>query len=180
MSKALVRAMSRAYADRFGRMEECVVLGFERLAAADAADLRGRLAAQRARLFVLRNVLARRALEETGRGALGAALEGPSAIVSDAEAVAIVRAVCAWPGHKAGKVRIAGAALGRDVLSAAQAEALASLPDLPTMRSQVLATVLGPATAVLNLVEGTRRQALHLVIGQLRKQEEGSGAASAA
>ncbi len=179
MSRAVKQAVVLEYRVRAARLQDSVLVRFNGVSAGEADDLRSKLRVSGgARLLVLRNSLARRAFAEEGLAELGTCLEGSMAIASEGDGVQMVKTLCEWGAKKKGKLEIRGGTLGRKVIGPAEVESLAALPDIKTMRAQVLATAIAPVTQILGLVNAVLSQVLNLVSDHIRKQES-SGAPAA-
>ncbi|MBI4230919.1 MAG: 50S ribosomal protein L10 [Planctomycetes bacterium] len=179
MSRAIKQSMVQEYRERAARLQDSVLVRFTGVSAIEADDLRLKLrGCGGARLFVLRNALARLAFAEEGFPELGTCLTGSMAIASEGDGVQIVKTLREWGVQKKGKIEIRGGTLGRKVIGPSQIEALASLPDIRTMRAQVLATALASLTQVLGLVNAVLSQVPNLVNDHIRKQES-SGVSAA-
>lgn len=176
MSKAIKSRMSEQWVAEFRDLQDCVVVSYQGLTSSQTKELRQKLTKEKARLRVLRNALAGRAFEQLGIGCMKDLLSGPSAVAYGSDSVAVAKVLSQWvkDAGKEGKLKIQGGVLARQAIPAAQVEALAALPDRKTMMSQVLATVIAPATQVASLVQATLTQVPYLVqnhVEAMSKQE---------
>src|ERR1700756_1941931 len=117
-------------------------------------ELRTRLLASGARFTVVKNTLPRRAAEAAGTDALLALLEGPSAVAfleADGDMVAAAKAL-ADSARETKVPAIRGGVLQGRTVSAAEIEALATLPPLDVLRGQVLGAIVAPLTTFAALM----------------------------
>jgi large subunit ribosomal protein L10 len=116
--------------------------------------LRSRLIESGARFTVVKNTLTRRAAEAAGADALLTLLEGPSAIAfleADGDMVAAAKAL-ADSARESRVLAIRGGVMQGRAITAEEVQSLATLPPLDILRSQVLAAIIAPITAIAGLV----------------------------
>jgi large subunit ribosomal protein L10 len=128
----------------------------------------------------VKNTLTRRAAEAAGADALLALLEGPSAVAfleADGDMVAAAKAL-ADSARDTKILAIKGGVLQGRTLSAAEVEALATLPPVDVLRGQVLGAIIGPISAFAALMAAPL-QNLHGLIDARIEQLEAQGDTSA-
>jgi large subunit ribosomal protein L10 len=134
-----------------------------------------------ARFSVVKNTLTRRAAEAAGSDTLLALLEGPTAIAfleSDGDPVAVAKALVD-AARETRVLEVRGGLLEGRPIEAAEIDALAKLPPLDALRSQVLAAVIGPVTGIVALFTAPLQDLYGLIdarIEQLEAQGDTSGA----
>ncbi len=139
--------------------------------------LRSRLIESGARFTVVKNTLTRRAAEAAGAEALLTLLEGPSAIAfleADGDMVAAAKAL-ADSARESRVLAIRGGVMQGRAITAEEVQSLASLPPLDILRSQVLAAIIAPITAIAGLVNAPLQNLYGLLearIDQLGGAEE--------
>ena len=113
--------------------------------------LRGRLAAKKLHMQVLRGSLARRVLEARGLSNLGPLFEGPSAVITSVEAdgdpAAIVAAkvLAAWRKESGKELpALKGGLLEGEVLVGDQALVLEKMPGKAELLARVAGQIVGP------------------------------------
>src|SRR4029077_13766044 len=117
-------------------------------------ELRTRLLDSGAKVTVVKNTLTRRAGEGAGTEALLTLLDGPSAIAfleADGDMVGAAKALADSARESRG-LAIRGGGLQGRAITAEEVQSLASLPPLDILRSQVLAAIIAPITAIAGLV----------------------------
>lgn len=128
-----------------------VVSHYSGLTVADMTALRTRLSKEGAQLKVIKNRLAKIALDGTP-GAGGAHLfTGPTAIAYSADPVAATKVAVQYAKEK-DKFVLVGGLLGSTVLDPTGVKALAELPSLDQLRGQIIGLIQAPATKVAGVL----------------------------
>ena len=146
------------YADLLADSQAVVITTYLGLDAAQIVTLRNAVREAGGRFMVAKNTLLKRAFEAADYPVPEEALTGSTAIafaLSDPPAVA--KAIVDFAkGQDAVEVKIGF--LDRQMISAEQVNALASLPPLPVMRAQLLGTIMAPASQLARLLAEPGRQ----------------------
>ena len=167
--------------ERLKASETLLVADYRGLTMPQIDALRSRLIESGARFSVVKNTLTRRAAEAAGADALLTLLEGPSAIAfleADGDMVAAAKAL-ADSAKESRVLEIRGGVLQGRTMSAAEVEALATLPPLETLRGQVLGAIIAPVTAFAALVNAPLQNLVGLIDARI-DQLGGADAAPAA
>jgi large subunit ribosomal protein L10 len=167
--------------ERLRSTETLLVADYRGLTMPQIDDLRSKLIEHGARFSVVKNTLTRRAAEAAGSDTLLALLEGPTAIAfleSDGDPVAVAKALVD-AARETRVLEVRGGLLEGRPIEAAEIDALAKLPPLDALRSQVLAAVIGPVTGIVALFTAPLQDLNGLIdarIEQLEAQGDTSGA----
>jgi large subunit ribosomal protein L10 len=140
--------------ERLRTSDTLLVADYRGLTMPQIDALRSRLIESGARFTVVKNTLTRRAAEAAGADALLTLLEGPSAIAfleADGDMVAAAKAL-ADSARESRVLAIRGGVLQGRAITAEEVQSLATLPPLDILRSQVLAAIIAPITAIAGLV----------------------------
>ena len=151
--------------ERLKASETLLVADYRGLTMPQIDALRSRLIESGASFTVVKNTLTRRAAEAAGADALLTLLEGPSAIAfleADGDMVAAAKAL-ADSAKESRVLEIRGGVLQGRTMSAAEVEALATLPPLDILRGQVLAAIIAPVTAFAALVNAPLQNLVGLI-----------------
>jgi large subunit ribosomal protein L10 len=164
------------YTRLFSEAEGLLLVSCTGLTVAETEQLRVRLDEGQARMQMVRNSLARRALAERGfEFPAGTFAGNVSVVVAGLEGTIHAAKVMTSPEvRKAGKIALLGAVFDGSQLSAADAVALADVPDKQTLRAQLLGVLQGPArglASVLNALPSGMARVL-----QARVDAEGESA----
>jgi large subunit ribosomal protein L10 len=164
--------------ERLKASETLLVADYRGLTMPQIDALRSRLIESGASFTVVKNMLTRRAAEAAGAEALLTLLEGPSAIAfleADGDMVAAAKAL-ADSAKESRVLEIRGGVLQGRTMSAAEVEALATLPPLEILRGQVLGAIIAPITTFAALMNAPL-QSLHGLIDARIEQLGGAEAA---
>jgi large subunit ribosomal protein L10 len=114
-------------------------------------DLRGRLRSEGAKLQIVKNTLAQKALE--GRAGEGgdAMFTGPVAIAYASDPVSAAKVTTDYAKGN-DKFIVVGAMMGATVLDAKGVTALATLPSLDQLRGQIVGLIAAPATRLATVL----------------------------
>jgi large subunit ribosomal protein L10 len=157
--------------ERLKASETLLVADYRGLTMPQIDALRSRLIESGATFTVVKNTLTRRAAEAAGADALLTLLEGPSAIAfleADGDMVAAAKAL-ADSAKESRVLEIRGGVLQGRTMSAAEVEALATLPPLDTLRGQVLAAIIAPITALAGLVNAPLQNLYGLIDARIEQ-----------
>lgn len=135
-----------------------VVLGrYAGLTVAEMTTLRRRLADAGGGLKVVKNRLAKIALEDhPGRAGAGM-FTGPTAIAYSVDPVAATKAAVDFAKEKE-KFVLVGGLLGATVLDEAAVKTLAALPSLDQLRGQIIGLLQAPATKLAGVLQAPAGQ----------------------
>lgn len=127
-----------------------VVTHYMGLTVAEMTDLRGKLRQEGASLKVVKNTLARKAMDGASDGA-HALFKGPVAIAYAPDPVSAAKVVVDYAKTNE-KFSVVGAMMGETVMDAKGVGALATLPSLDQIRSQIIGLVNAPATKIAGVL----------------------------
>ncbi len=161
--------------ERIAESDFILLADYTGLDVAGLTELRGQLRGERSRLTVMKNTLVARALDERVRDGMAAALKGPTAVVTGAgDITAVAKILKQFTGaHPSASVK--GGCLNNSILTAADVEALATLPAREVLLSQVVGTVAAPMTQLVGVMASKVRSLLYV----LRAVEEKKNKAAA-
>jgi large subunit ribosomal protein L10 len=169
--------------ERLRTTETLLVADYRGLTMPQIDELRSKLIEHGARFSVVKNTLTRRAAEAAGSDTLLALLEGPTAIAfleSDGDPVAVAKALVD-AARETRVLEVRGGLLEGRPIEASEIDALAKLPPLDALRSQVLAAVIGPVTGIVALFTAPLQDLYGLIDARIEQlQEQGDTSAAAA
>jgi large subunit ribosomal protein L10 len=145
------------------------------LTVSEVTKLRDQMRAAGAGYKVAKNRLARLALEGTSFAQLGPMLIGPTALAYSKDPVAAAKAAVDYAKSNE-KLQIVGGSLGDQQLDVAGVKALAALPSLDQLRSQLLAMINTPATRIAGVVQAPVSQLARVFGAYGSKEGEGQAA----
>jgi len=176
MPNVINSRMLAEYGKRFSSLEGAIFVRFEKHTVANDRELRRSLRKEKVRYSVVKNRIAKRALEGKLPGTL---LRGPVAIaygdvertIAAAKILETARKAKTLPG-----LEVKGGFLDGAVLTPEQVRALTSLPSKKELLSLLLSAAIAPATNVANLAQSALATPARLVAA-LIDQREKAGAA---
>ncbi|RYZ10547.1 MAG: 50S ribosomal protein L10 [Alphaproteobacteria bacterium] len=163
MDKAGKAVALEAYKQVFADAGVIVVTQYSGLTVRELTDLRSKLKSEGANLKVIKNRLAKIALEGKGGDAAGAMFVGPVAIAFSPDPVAASKVVADFAKTN-DKLVLIGALMGDQVLDQAAVKQLAALPSLDQLRGKIIGLIQAPATKIAGIVAAPAGQ-LARVIG---------------
>jgi len=139
--------------DRVNASPYLIVIDYTGLTVQQFTELRNRLGAGGANCTVAKNSYMRKALAEAGMPDIGADLTGQMAyVMGDAEVFAAAKAIKNFE-KEFKKPEMKVGILGNAVLDAAALQSIADIPSREAVLSQLLATILEPATRIARVVK---------------------------
>lgn len=175
LTKARKEEMIAQYAQWLERAEAIVFTEYNGISMPALDKLRGNVRSADGEFHIIKNTLAKHAFAKAGLETPDSLFKGSSAIgLAFSDPPGVAKAIL-----DAGKdneiVKIKGGFLNGQVLTAADMKALAELPPLPVVRSQLLAVINTPATQLARLLNEPGRQ-----VAQVLKAYADKGGAAAA
>jgi large subunit ribosomal protein L10 len=171
MDKAGKAVALEAYKEVFADAGVIVVTQYSGLTVTQLTDLRVKLKAEGANLKVIKNRLAKIALDGRGGDAAGAMFVGPVAIAFSPDPVAASKVVAEFAkGNE--KLVLVGALMGDMVLDQNAVKQLASLPSLDQLRGKIIGLIQAPATKIAGVVAAPAAQLVSLALTPTRTPPE--------
>lgn len=167
MSRAEKDQMVEQYGKRFAEDSIFVVVRYPGLTVAEMTELRAKVRESGARINVVKNSLAKRALQGTAVEGLSPMLTGPVGLAS-AQDPSVAKAVYEFTKTNK-KLVIVGGAMGSHILDQAGVEQLAKLPSLDELRGQLIGLIQAPAQKIAGVVAAPAGQ-LARVVGAYAKK----------
>jgi len=157
-SKQQKETLLAEYVDWLGKSRAVVLVEYTGVTMKDLDTIRAKLRETDGEFHIVKNTLAKLALEKAGRSVPANYLEKSTALgFAFGDVAAFTKALNdATKGMEAVKVK--GGYLGTELLNAAQVKALASLPPLPVVRAQLLGVLQAPAGKLVRMLAEPGRQ----------------------
>jgi len=147
-----------------------VVAHYQGLTVAEITDLRVRMAEAGGHLKVVKNRLAKLALEGTDAKAVAELFSGPTAIAYSDDPVAAPKIVAGY-ARQNGKLVVLGGVMGPTVLDSAGVRALAELPSLDELRARMVGLISTPATRIAGVLQAPAGQVARVLGAYAAKGE---------
>ncbi|NUN68445.1 MAG: 50S ribosomal protein L10 [Bacteroidetes bacterium] len=135
-----------------------ILTNFTKVTVADTAELRKRLAAEKAEFHVVKNSSLRVAAKALGLPDLEASLTGPTAIVVGGRNSAGVAKVLKKFFDEKQKLEIKVGVMEKKLISAADLAQIASLPSFEALRAQFLGLLTSNAAAFVRVLDARVKQ----------------------
>jgi large subunit ribosomal protein L10 len=171
ISKERRQEVKAVYVDLLNQSNAIILTEFSELSVQKMEQLRDEVLKADGRFHVTKNSLLGIALEETGQPVPEALLQGPTATGFVFGAVTSVAKTFVDYAKAEEKFSIKGGILDKHILSAADVEALASLPSLDQLRAQIIGLINGPSQGIVSALANGVRQVIN-VVDAYAKQEE--------
>lgn len=148
------------------------IINYSKLSGPDLNLLRQSLRGSNARLFVVKNTVARRALKDAGLETLITSIEGPCGLVfAKEEPVGVSKVLCDFSkAHE--NLRLQGGSLKDKVINRADIEAMAKLPSKEALRAQVVMTLNAPISKLVIVLNQSLRKFVYC-LEQIRQKKSG-------
>jgi large subunit ribosomal protein L10 len=140
------------------------------LTVAEMTDLRTRLRKEGAKLKVVKNRLAQKAMDGSSGEAGDRLFKGPVAIAFAKDPVVAAKVVTQYAKDN-DKFTVIGAILGDNVLNEAGVKSLATLPSLDQLRGQLIGLIQAPATKVAGVLAAPAGQLARVFNAYATKDE---------
>lgn len=162
------------YAEWFQRSQAVVIAAYQGVGTADLYRLRSKIYEAQGELHVVKNTLAGFALKKVGLPVPEEMLTG-SAIIGFgfSDPTAVAKAMTTFASEMQ-KFEVKGGLLGNRVIDANGVKALADLPPRPILLGGLVATIQGPMSQLVNLINAPMRE-----IAQVLKARSEQGQAAA-
>jgi len=142
------------YIEKFSKSQAMIMADYSGMTVARLTALRGQLRESGNGLVVIKNTLARIALERMGRTAPADALTGPLALGLCYSDIAAVAKAFNAAAQESKMFPLMGAILGKQVVDAEAAKALATMPTRDALIGQVVGTIQSPLTNLVGVLAG--------------------------
>jgi large subunit ribosomal protein L10 len=145
-----------------------ILTNFNGVTVADAAELRTKLAAEKAEYHVVKNSSLRVAAKALGLPDIDSALTGPTAIIVGGKNSPGVAKVLKAFFKERQKLEVKAGVLSNKVISSKDVERLADMPSLDTLRAQLLGLLNQPAGAFVRVVNAVPQGLVNVLQAKVR------------
>ncbi|MCC7146183.1 MAG: 50S ribosomal protein L10 [Phycisphaeraceae bacterium] len=149
MSKPVKNLIAQSYTQRFGDVTGAVIIDIRGINSQHNNALRSGLRQKQIRVTVVKNSLAKKALEGTALAGLKDLFDGPCAMVYGGDSVVTVARELLGKAKEIEKLQVKGAIMDGQVYGPEQIEALSKYPTRAEAQAQVIQIILSPAGQVI-------------------------------
>lgn len=147
-----------------------MVTHYSGLTVAELSQLRGSMREVDAHFKVTKNRLAKLALNDTAKSALGDFFAGPTAIAYSDDPIAAPKMVAKFAKENE-KLVILGGMMGETLLDVDGVKALAELPSLDELRGKLVGMISTPATRIAGVLAAPGGQVARVINAHAQKGE---------
>jgi len=148
---------------KFVDVKAVILADYSGLNVQQMAELRSQLREAMVELHVVKNTLARRAVEDTGFVPLADYFVGPTSVAfSQHNAVAMAKALTEY-AKKEPKLNVRVGFVEGQVLSPAQITALAEIPSRGVLLGLMMASMQSPLAGLVGVLQGVLRQLVYVL-----------------
>ncbi len=148
-----------------------ILANFTGVSVADTAELRKRLAVEKAEFHVVKNSSLRVAAKSLGLPDLEASLTGPTAVVVGGKNSPGVAKVLKQFFKDKQKLRVKVGVLSKKLITAKDVDALADLPSLDRLRAQFLGLINQPAGMFVRVINAVPSGLVNVLQAKVRAAE---------
>lgn len=176
LTKQEKEAILVQYQDWINRSQAVILVEYTGVTMKDMDNIRAKVREAGGEFHVIKNTLAKRALDAAGISLVPGYFEKSTAVgFAFKDAAAMARVLSDFDKNLE-FIKVKGGFLGKQALSASEIKALANLPPLPVVRAQLLGTLLAPAGKLVRTLAEPGRQ----VAAVIKAYADKSAAASPA
>lgn len=165
------------YVEQLNKSEAIIVTDYRGLTVPQLQELRGKIREADGSFAIVKNTLAKRALEQAGLPTIDDMLTGPIGIGFCANNVPGVAKAITDFAKGNDKFVVKGGLMGSTIINDDAVKSLASLPSLDVLRAQVLGLINAPASQLVGVVAGGVRQLVNVVNAYAEKETEAAAEA---
>ncbi len=145
-----------------------ILANFNGASVADLAELRKRLAVEKAEFHVVKNSSLRVAAKALGLPSIEECLTGPTALIVGGRNSPGVAKVLKQFFKEKQKIAVKAGILSQKLITAKQIEQLAEMPSLETLRAQFLGLLNQPASSFVRVINAVPQAALNVLQAKVR------------
>lgn len=148
-----------------------ILANFTGVSVSDTADLRKKLAAEKAEFHVVKNSSLRVAAKALGLPEFDASLTGPTAVVVGGDNSPAVAKILKQFFKEKQKLQVKSGILAKKALSAQEIDALADLPSMESLRAQLLGLLNQPAGMFVRVINAVPSGLVNVLQAKVRAAE---------
>jgi large subunit ribosomal protein L10 len=148
-----------------------ILANFTGVSVADTADLRKKLAGEKAEFHVVKNSSLRVAAKSLGLPEFESSLTGPTAIIVGGKNSPGVAKVLKQFFKDKQKLKVKSAVLARKAITAKDVDALADMPSMEILRAQLLGLLNQPASMFVRVINATPTGLVNVLQARVRALE---------
>ena len=148
-----------------------ILANFTGVTVSDVADLRAKLAVEKAEFHVVKNSSLRVAAKALGLPDMDSALAGPTAVIVGGKNSAGVAKILKQYFKDKQKLEIKAGVVAKKVFSAQEVALLADMPPIEVLRAQLLGLLNTPATSFVRVINAVPQGLVNVLQAKVRAAE---------
>ena len=154
MSKRIKSLITAELQSKFKGADSIVVVDYIGIDSKTVASIRSALRSKKAKMTVVRNAMAAKALEGAGLKGAATLFKGTNAVVYGGESIVDLMKELVDQAKKVDKLKIKGSVVDGQLLDAKATEALSKLPNKKELQGIIVAQILGPGRKLAGQLKG--------------------------
>ena len=163
-------ALVAQYTDIFNRNTALIFTENTGLSVKELEELRGRIREIGGEFYVIKNTLAKLAIEDAGIPKPEGILDGPTAVGATTEDVTGLAKAIVDLAKGTQAFQVKGAVIDGEIFDSARVKSLAALPPMPVIQAQLLSMLQAPASQIARVLSGSVRQVVTVVKAYSEKE----------
>jgi len=176
ISRAKKEELIAQYVERLNDSEAIIITDYRGLSVPEIQELRAEIRKAEGGFAVVKNTLARRALEEAGLPISDEMLVGPIGIGFCRQNITGVAKAVTDYAKKNETLAVKGGVMGDKIIDEAAIKSLASLPSIEILQARLLGLINAPASQLVGVVAGGVRQLVNVVNAYAEENSESAPA----
>lgn len=148
-----------------------ILANFTGVSVSDTADLRKKLAAEKAEFHVVKNSSLRVAAKALGLPEFESSLTGPTAVVVGGKNSPAVAKILKTFFKEKQKLQVKSGVLGKKAITAQDIDALADMPSMDSLRAQLLGLLNQPAGMFVRVINAAPSGLVNVLQAKVRAAE---------
>ena len=158
--------------NKIKQSDNAFIMSYSNISASDFNTLRMELSKLGARIFIVKNSIAKRALKKRKLDNMVDFIDGPTALIWGIQEPATVSKFLFKFAKEREGMKLRGGFLEAEVIDGQKIKILSSLPSKDILQAMVLRAIQSPITGLVGVLSGSLRQLVY-VIKQLSEKKEG-------
>ncbi len=158
------------YKDIFNRNTALIFTENTGLSVKELETLRGKVREIGGEFYVIKNTLAKLAIDDIGMPQPEGSFDGPTAIgATDEDVTGLAKAIVDI-ARETKAIQVKGAVIDGEIYDSARVSSLAALPSMPVIQAQLISMVQAPASKIARALSGSVRQVVTVVKAYSEKE----------
>ncbi|MFA9402997.1 MAG: 50S ribosomal protein L10 [Anaerolineales bacterium] len=158
------------YKDIFNRNSALIFTENTGLSVKELEELRGKIREIGGEFYVIKNTLAKLAIDDLEMPQPEGSLDGPTSVGATSEDVTGLAKAIVDLTKETKAFQVKGAVIDGEIFDSARVKSLAALPPMPVIQAQLLSMLQAPASQITRVLSGSVRQVVTVVKAYSEKE----------